>query len=84
VDNVTVTLEHVDLLDGLDGLHIELLERCLQFLVIGTGALVDLLDLSAWCTFPAVSRISHVFRHIGKAPTIMHDWLCCAHVRQQH
>jgi hypothetical protein len=47
VDDVAVALEHVDLLNRLDGLDVELLERCLQLLVVGAGALVDLLDLPA-------------------------------------
>jgi hypothetical protein len=47
VDDVAVALEHVDLLNRLDGLDVEFLERCLQLLVVGAGALVDLLDLPA-------------------------------------
>jgi hypothetical protein len=34
VDDVAVALEHVDLLNGLDGLDIELLEGLLQLLVV--------------------------------------------------
>lgn len=34
VDNIAVLLEHVDLLDGLDGLDVQLLQRRLQLLVI--------------------------------------------------
>lgn len=45
VDDVSVGLEHVDLLNGLDGLDVELLERALELLVVGTSALVNLLDL---------------------------------------
>jgi hypothetical protein len=39
VDDVAVGLEHVDLLDGLDGLGVELLQVGLELLVIvvGTG-----------------------------------------------
>lgn len=37
MDHIAVLLEHVNLLDGLDGLDIELLERSLQFLVVGAG-----------------------------------------------
>jgi hypothetical protein len=54
VNDVAVALEHVDLLDCLDGLDIELLERCLQLLVVGAGALVDLLDLPARGAFASV------------------------------
>jgi hypothetical protein len=58
VDNISVTLEHVDLLNGLDGLHIELLQRSLELLVVGTSALVDLLDLPAGSTLASVSPVS--------------------------
>jgi hypothetical protein len=47
VDDVAVALEHVDLLDGLNRLDVELLEGGLKLLVVGAGALVDLLDLPA-------------------------------------
>lgn len=47
MNDVPVLLEHVHLLNGLDGLHIEFLERGLELLVVGAGALVDLLDLSS-------------------------------------
>jgi hypothetical protein len=47
VNHIAIALEHVDLLNCLDGLHIELLERRLQLLVVGAGGLVDLLDLSS-------------------------------------
>lgn len=38
MDNVSIALEHVDLLNRLDGLDIELLQRLLQLLVIGARA----------------------------------------------
>lgn len=47
MDDVAVRLEHVDLLDGLDGLHVHLLEGRLQLLVVDAGCLVDLLDNSS-------------------------------------
>ena len=47
VDDVAVLLEHVDLLDALDGLDVQLLESGLELLVIGTGVADDLLDLAA-------------------------------------
>ena len=37
MDDVSVLLEHVYFLNGLDGLDVELLERGLQLLVIGPG-----------------------------------------------
>ncbi len=36
VNDVTVFLEHVDFLDLRNGLHIEFLERRLQFLIVGS------------------------------------------------
>lgn len=47
VDDVPVLLEHVDLLNGLDGLDVQLLQRRLELLVIGAGAGGRPLDLAA-------------------------------------
>jgi hypothetical protein len=52
VNNLPIIIEHVDLLNSLDWLHIQLLQRALQLLVVGTGTLVSLLD------FPAGSALS--------------------------
>ena len=54
MDDVAVLLEHVDLLDGLDGLDVHLLEGGLELLVVGTGVLVHLLDLAAGSTLASV------------------------------
>ena len=56
MDDIAILLEHVDLLNGLDRLDIELLQRGLQLLVVGAGGLVHFLDFSPWCTFPSDSR----------------------------
>ena len=56
VDDVSVLLEHVNLLDGLDGLDVHLLQGRLQLLVVGAGRLVDLLDLAAGSTLASVFR----------------------------
>ena len=37
MNNVSIFLEHVYLLDGLDSLHIELLQCCLELLVVRLG-----------------------------------------------
>jgi hypothetical protein len=55
VDDIAVRLEHVHLLDGLDGLDIELLQRGLQLLLVGAAGLVDLLDLSSHCALAAAN-----------------------------
>lgn len=61
VNDVAIALEHVDLLDLLDGLNIQFLEVCLQLLVVGAGCLVDLLDLTPRSTLASVSDIVLVF-----------------------
>ena len=53
VDNISIRLEHVDLLNGLDWLNVKFLERCLQLLVVYSSTLMDLLDLSPWGTLSA-------------------------------
>ena len=54
MDDVAVALEHVDLLDSLDGLDVQLLERSLELLVVGASGPVDLLDLPAGCALASV------------------------------
>ena len=54
VNDIAITLEHVDLLDSLNWLHVEFLQRRLQLLVIGASALVDLFDFSPRCALAAV------------------------------
>jgi len=57
VDDISVGLEHVDLLNCLNGLDIKLLKCCLQLLVIHASALVDLLDLSSRGAFSTVRSL---------------------------
>ena len=54
MNDIPIFLEHVDLLDRLDGLDIEFLERGLKLLVIGARRLVDFLCLAARCAFASV------------------------------
>lgn len=54
MDDVAVALEHVHLLNGLDGLDIELLERSLELLVITGGAGRRTLDLSPGSTLATI------------------------------
>ena len=49
--HIAVFLEHVAVLDCLDGLDIQLLKRCLQLLVVGAGGLMHLLRLSPGSAF---------------------------------
>lgn len=58
MDDVSVFLEHVDFLNSLDGLNVHLLEGGLELLVVGTGGLMDLLDLTAGSTLSSVRFIS--------------------------
>lgn len=57
MDDVSVLLEHVDLLDALDGLDVQLLESGLELLVIGAGVADDLLDLAAGSTLATVKLL---------------------------
>ena len=54
MDDIAIFLEHIDLLNGLDGLDVQLLEGGLEFLVVGAGGFVDLLDFSSRCAFTPV------------------------------
>lgn len=56
MDDVAILLEHVDLLDGLDGLDVHLLEGGLQLLVVGAGGPGDLLDLAAGSTLASIEK----------------------------
>lgn len=64
VDDVAILLEHVDLLNGLDGLDVHLLQRDLQLLVVGTGRLVDLLDLAAGSALASVAGLASLLRQV--------------------
>ena len=55
VDNVSVGLEHVDLLDCLDGLHVDLLKSGLELLVVHTRVLRLGLDLTSRGTLSAIT-----------------------------
>ena len=61
VDDVAVILEHVDFLDALDRLHVHLLQRRLQLLVICAGRLVHLFDLAAGSAFASVFGLLVLF-----------------------
>ena len=56
MNHISIRLEHVDFLNGLDRLHIELLQSCLKLLLVGTARLVNLLDLSSHCALAAISN----------------------------
>ena len=58
MDDISVGLEHVYLLNCLNRLHIELLECGLQLLVIHACALMDLLDLSSRCALSTIGYLS--------------------------
>ena len=55
MNHVAILLEHVDLLNGLDRLNIQLLQRCLKLFVIRPRALVDLFDLPPRGTFTSIT-----------------------------
>lgn len=54
MNHIPILLEHVDFLNGLNRLHIELLKRRLQLLVIRARRLMDFLHLSPGCAFTTV------------------------------
>lgn len=56
MNDVAVFFEHVDFLNGLDGLHVQFFKRCLQFLVIRARRFVDFFDFSPRCAFSAARK----------------------------
>ena len=70
MDDVSISLKHVDLLNSLDWLNIELLERCLQLLVIHSRTLVDLLDLSSRCALSTVASLSAFLDPVPSLPIV--------------
>jgi hypothetical protein len=80
VYHVAIFLEHIDLFNGLDRLNVQLLEGCLQFLVVGSGGLVDLFGFSPGCAFPSGSMlVSQLDRKSGVCthPMQMLAWGSC-------
>ena len=58
VNDIAIILEHVDLLNCLDRLHIHLLQRGLQLLIVRAGALVRLFGhLAARSAFASASGV---------------------------
>ena len=57
VDDVAVVLEHVDLLNSLDGLSVELLQGGKKLLVVGAGAGGGALDLATGSTLATEEHI---------------------------
>lgn len=55
MNDVAVRLEHVDLLNGLDGLSVQLLEGLLKLPVVGAGAGGRTLDLSSGSALSTIS-----------------------------
>lgn len=60
MDDVAVRLEHVDLLDGLDGLGVELLQVGLELLVIVVGSSRRTLDRSSGSSLSTAQRKTSV------------------------
>lgn len=53
MDHVAVLLEHIDLLNRLDRLHVELFQRRLKFFIVGTRSFVHLFRFSPRRAFAA-------------------------------
>lgn len=66
VDDVAVLLEHVDLLNGLDGLGVELLQGGLELLVVRAGAGGRPLDLATGRPLATANLLDH---HIPNSRT---------------
>ena len=76
MDDVAVALEHVDLLDGLDGLGVQLLQGGLELLVVvGVPGDIALLLVSRG----TLSTCN--LRSFGSAESPLGIWLCCSIVR---
>jgi hypothetical protein len=77
VDDVAIRLEHVDLLDLSDGLHVHLLEGSLELLVVGARRPVDLLLHTSGSSLAAVTQVlasilvAASFSHFASAPIIL-------------
>lgn len=54
VDNIAVRLKHVDLLNGLNGLCVQLLQGLLELLVVGARSSGRTLDRSAGSTLATI------------------------------
>ena len=54
MNDVPILLEHVHLLNRLDRLHVEFLERGLQLLVVCAARLVHLFHFAAGCAFASI------------------------------
>ncbi len=52
--HVSILFEHVDLFNRLDRLHVQFLERGLQFFVVGAGGFVDFFCFSSGGAFASV------------------------------
>ena len=80
MDDVAIGLEHVDLLDSLNRLDIELLERRLQLLVVHTRALMYLLDLSSRCALSTVAHLSACLHLVPAFPVLPHFEMAKCHL----
>lgn len=74
VNHIPVLLEHVDLLDGLDRLHIELLQRRLKLLVVGARSLRRPLNLAAGSTLATTEPIGLVLPTNEAIPHHSETW----------
>ena len=57
MDHIPILLEHIDLLDRLNRLHVQLLERGLQLLVVRAGGLVHFFHFSPGRAFASVWEV---------------------------
>lgn len=70
MDDISVLLEHVDLLNGLDRLDVELLQRGLELLVIGARAGRRPLNLTPGSTLATIQPSSLVHHAHHTRPSV--------------
>ena len=72
MDDIAVLLKHVYLLNRLNGLHVEFLQRSLQLLVIGARGLMDFLLFPPRCSLaPDISCKSALLSRYAKFTPIL-------------
>lgn len=76
MNNIPVLFKHVYFLNSLDRLDIELLQGSLKLLVVGSCALVNLLNLSPWSSLSTTTAIS-LLLHERRGPRQKKSFLPC-------
>lgn len=70
MNHIPILLEHVDFLNGLNRLHIELLKRRLQLLVIRARSLMDFFHLSPGGAFATILHNQPLLARFTRPSTV--------------